>query len=255
MGKQQNPPRNAGSGRARRHFLRDAACATLAAIGVGTGRADGAAPPKESGLSFEGLLKGKPGFQPRELAPLPVSEIPGFLSKAQLQSSYAAYREAFERLLAAERGLQGDVRGAGDASRYATLRARQISAANSVLLHEFYFRNVTAKTVELPRYVRSNMSEHIGSMATWREDFAACARVAGAWAVLVYDPYDDRWHDLPLGAADAGGLAGANPLVVCSVAHSAWGHDYRDRETYIGRFLEHIDWRVVASRYHAVDRQ
>lgn len=254
MTKQRTPARAALPGSARRHFLRDAACASLAAIGAVAGRADAAPPPKESGLSFEGLLKGKPGFQPRKLAPLPVSEIRGFLSEAQLQSSYAAYRAAFQKLLAAERALQGDVRGAADAGRYAALRAQQIRAANSVLLHEFYFRNVTAKRIAPPAYVRANMSEHIGSMDTWREDFTACAHVADAWAVLAYDPYDDRWHDLPLSAADAGGFAGANPLVVCSVAQSAWAHDYRDRETYISRFLEHIDWNVVASRYHSVDR-
>lgn len=250
----QTSPSVSKSGKHRRRFLRGAAGACLAAFGGGADSADGAPPPKDSGLSFEGLLKGKPGFQPRKLAPPPVSEIPGFLSKAQLQSSYAAYRKAFERLLAAERALRGDVRGAAAASRYAALRAQQIGAANSVLLHEFYFRNLTAKAIAPSGYVRSNMSEHIGSMDTWREDFTACARVADAWAVLVYDPYDDRWHDLPLGAADAGGLAGANPLVVCSVAQNAWAHDYDEREAYIARFLEHIDWSVVASRYHAVDR-
>lgn len=247
-------PRVSDSGNARRRLLRGAVCASLAVIGTRAKRADGAPPPKESGLSFEGLLKGKPGFQPRRLAPLPVNEIPGFLSKAQLQISYAAYREAFERLVAAERELQGDVRGAASANEYAALRAQQVGAANSVLLHEFYFRNVTAKSMTPSGYVHSNMREHIGSMDTWREDFTACARVAGAWAVLVYDPYDDRWHDLPLGDTDAGGLAGANPLVVCSVAQTSWAHDYDDRATYVSRFLKHIDWSVVASRYHAVDR-
>jgi len=250
-----NTNQSSKSGRDRRRFLREAAWTCLAALGAGPTSADGAPPPKESGLSFEGLLQGKPGFQPRKLASLPVNEIPGFLSAAQLQSSYAVYREEFEKLLAAERALQGDVRGAAAASQYAALRARQVSAANSVLLYELYFRNLTAKTAAPAGYIRSNMSEHIGSMDTWREDFTACARVAGAWAVLVYDPYDDRWHDLPLGATDAGGLAGANPLVVCSVAESAWALDYGERETYLSRFFEHIDWSVVASRYHAVDRQ
>jgi len=250
-----NTKQSSKPGDDRRRFLRGAAWTCLAAFGTGAGIADGAPPPKESGLSFEGLLQGKPGFQPRKLAPLPVNEIPGFLSEAQLQSSYAVYRKEFERLLAAERALQSDVRGVAAASDYAALRAQQIVAANSVLLYELYFRNLTAKTVAPAGYILSNMTEHIGSIGTWREDFAACARVAGAWAVLVYDPYDDRWHDLPLGATDAGGLTGANPLVVCSVAESSWALDYGERETYIGQFFEHIDWSVVASRYHAVDRQ
>jgi superoxide dismutase len=99
------------------------------------------------------------------------------------------------------------------------------------------------------------MSEHIGSIASWREDFAACARVAEAWAALIYDPYDDRWHNEALGDADAGGWIGGNPLIVCDVATHAWSIDYRDRETYVARFLDHINWEAVAARYHADDRQ
>lgn len=247
--------RSSNSGNDRRRFLRRVGCGAIGALAAAAGCAGGAPPPKESGLSFEGLLQGEPGFQPRTPAPLLVDEIPGFLSKVQLQSIYADYRDAFDRLLAAERDLQGDVRGSAASSQYAALRARQISAANSVVLHEFFLGNIAAKTIAPSRYVLSNMSEHIGSMETWREDFAACARIAGAWAVLVYDPYDDRWHDLPLGDTDAGGLTGANPLVVCSVARSAWAHDYSVRETYVSRFFEHIDWDIVASRYRVVDRQ
>ena len=70
------------------------------AFGTSLAHAADASAPKETGLSFEGLLKGKPGFQPRTPAPLPVTEIPGFLSKKQLARNYAAYRDAFAKLLA-----------------------------------------------------------------------------------------------------------------------------------------------------------
>jgi Fe-Mn family superoxide dismutase len=124
-----------------------------------------------------------------------------------------------------------------------------------VLLHEFYFRNLASIWVRPPRYVMANFNEHMGSLESWREDFAACARIAGTWAVLVYDPYDDRWHNAALGASDAGGWVGANPLVVCAVADYAWSIDYRDRDAYVDAFLGRIDWNEVAARYHAVDRQ
>lgn len=252
----ENIARNSTFRASRRRALHLAArIGYVMALGL-AGRVYGAPAPKESGLSFEGLLKDKPGFQPRAPAPLSVTRIPGFLSGKQLEHSYAAYRDAFRGLLAAEKTLRssGDA-GAIPAERYAALRSAQVTSANSVLLHEFYFRNLAARHSEPSRYLLGNMHEHIGSMETWRADFTQCAQVADSWAVLVYDPYDDRWHNLPLGSADAGGMVGTNPLVVCKVSKDAWSLDYNDRETYIARFLEHIAWDVVASRYRAVDRR
>jgi Fe-Mn family superoxide dismutase len=244
----------------RRRVLRAAAAAAsgLAAVSVTAAFVKRAAaatpPPKETGLSYEGLLKDEPGFQPRMPAPLPVAELPGFLSKAQLARSYAVYRKAFASLLDAEKALDDAPRDAAHADRYVALRRQQLLAANSVLLHEFYFRNLARTAVEPSRYILSNMTEHMGTLESWRDDFAACARVASAWAVLAYDPYDDRWHNLPLNESDAGGMAGSNPLVVCAVYEDAWSLDYKDREAYIGQFLKHVDWNIVATRYRAVDR-
>ncbi len=224
------------------------------AFGTSLAHAADTSPPKETGLSFEGLLKGRPGFQPRTPAPQPIAEIPGFLSKEQLAGNYAAYRDAFAKLLAAENALATVSRDAAHAKEYAALRAQQVNSANSVLLHEFYFRNLAPARVTSSRYVLSNMTEHMGTLDTWREDFTACARIAQSWTVLVYDPYDDRWHNAPIDESDAGAWVGSNPLVVCDVADDAWSTDYKDREQYVTRFFDHIDWSVVASRYQAVDR-
>ncbi len=213
------------------------------------------APPRETGLSFEGLLKREPGFQPRRPAPMPYASLPGFLSARQIAQAYSAYRRAFADLIEAERRLASAARDAAHAAQYAALRARQMRAANAVLLHEFFFRNLAPEPVAPSPYVMANLHEHMGSFASWREDFAACARVAGAWAVLAYDPYDDRWHNTPLGADDAGGWTGANPLVVIAVAAETWSLDYPDRDRWTAAAIEHIDWNAVAARYHAVDRQ
>lgn len=221
----------------------------------GVARALAAPVPKETGLSFEGLLKGEPGFQPRQPAPLPVAEVPGFLTRAQLAHSYAVYRKDFVALLAAETSLKSAARDSERADDHLALRKQQIVSANSVLLHEFYFRNLALERVDPPNFIQVNMAEHMGTMATWSADFVSCARVADAWAVLVYDPYDDRWHNLPLGAMSAAGMVGGNPLVVCKVSEDTWSLDYDDRETYVDRFIEHIDWNVVATRYRAVDRR
>ncbi len=238
----------------RRQLLREIGIAGTALLGWKG--ALFAAAPKETGLAFEGLLKGQSGFHPRQLAPLPHNEIPGFLSRSQLAQNYAAYRTAFVDLIATEQALAVASRSASAAQSYAALRKRQLIAANSTLLHEFYFRNLSPTLPASPsRYVLANIHEHMGSLDDWREDFLACARAAEEWAILVYDPYDDRWHNVAADAQSAGGWAGANPLVVCDVAEHAWATDYAHRESYIERFLDHLDWSVVAARYRSVDRQ
>ncbi len=213
------------------------------------------AAPKETGLSFEGLLKDQPGFQPRRLAPPPHEAIPGFLSRTQIAASYSSYRAAFNQLITAEKALASASRDAQHSEQYSALRKQQLEAGNSVLLHEFYFRNLAVTPVAPSGYVTANMNEHMGSMEEWRADFIATARVATDWAVLAYDPYDDRWHNVPLGASNAGGWVGANPLVVCDVAEHAWSLDYKKREDYLTKFFDYLDWSVVDRRYRAVDRQ
>lgn len=251
MDTQGCPSRNLGLSR-RRVLQSCTALAALAALGARPGTE--AAAPKETGLASEGLLAGRAGFQPRRPAPLPQTEIEGFLSRAQLAASYGTYRQAFARLRAAESALQSASRAPAGAVEYARLRSQQTIAGNSVLLHEFYFGNLAARAPTPSRYIAANMAEHMGSFEAWRKDFAACGRVARSWALLVYDPYDDRWHNVALGEDDAGGWVGANPLLVCNVSENAYSLDYADREAYISKFLEHVDWNAVGSRYRAVDR-
>src|SRR5581483_11673804 len=127
--------------------------AMLAAAAAVAGRARAAPPPKETGLSFEGLLKNQPGFQPRRPASLEPAELGGFLSHRQLARTYSIYRDTFARLLSTERALEAASRAPADSAAYARLRRAQLAAANSVLLHEFYFRNLAAAPMRPPRYV------------------------------------------------------------------------------------------------------
>src|SRR5215813_14658214 len=215
---------------------------------------DEAAAPKEGGLSSEGLLVGQPGFQPRTVAPLPHPELPGFLTQAQLAANHDAYVHAVDTLRSTEAALAKADRSPAGLAAYRTLRQTQVASANDVLLHDFYFRGLAPQAVAVPRYVEGNMSEHMGSLASWRGDFTACALAARNWAALVYDPYDDRWHNVIMDSGLDGVWIGGNPLVVCDVAEHAWAKDYPRREDYVARFLDHLDWDEVARRYHRVDR-
>src|SRR5947208_10700110 len=111
----------------RRSFIGALAIATAGmTIHGSAGGAEDASPPRETGLSSEGLLVGKPGFQPRTVAPLPHDELPGFLSRAQLAGHHAEYVRATETLRAAEQALAGPGRGPSAVSSYAELRRKQV---------------------------------------------------------------------------------------------------------------------------------
>lgn len=239
----------------RRSFLGNAAI-VAAGLAITARRGEPAAfpPPKETGLSSEGLLAGLPGFQPRTVAPLPYDELPGFLSRSQLQAHRAEYVKAVEALKAVEEALASADRNPVGITAYANLRRRQVAAANDMLLHEFYFRNLATEKVEFPRYLSPHMREHMGSLESWASDFTACAFAAKEWAALVYDPYDDRWHNAVMDGETDGVWIGANPLVVCDVSEHAYGQDYKRKEDYIAKFVERTDWNEVAARYKKADR-
>jgi Fe-Mn family superoxide dismutase len=183
--------------------------------------------------------------------PLPHEELAGVLSRAQLLEHHSAYTREVERLKTTEEALR---RESTDGGQYADLRRTQVSAGNAVLLHELYFSGLAPEKVAVPRYVEGHMNEHMGSFESWRADFTRCGLAAKAWAVLVYDPYDDRWHNVVMDSDNDGVWIGANPLVVCDVAEYAFARDYQRREDYVAKFLDHIDWAEVAKRYRAVDR-
>jgi len=230
----------------------------ITAAGLGASPARGLAaqapPPKEGGLPSEGLLAGEPGFHPRRAAPLPYAELPGFLSSAQLTAHHAEYVKAVEALKAAEQSLAHTERDPNNASPYAALRRQQVASANDVLLHDFYFSGLAPAKVEVPPYIRRHLNEHMGSLQSWAADFTICALAARAWAALVYDPYDDRWHNVVMDSDVDGVWIGANPLVVCDLSGHAYTTDYQQRAAYVAKFLDHIDWDTVAKRYHRVDR-
>jgi superoxide dismutase, Fe-Mn family len=85
----------------------------------------------------------------------------------------------------------------------------------------------------------------MGLVEGWGADFTRCALAAKAWALLVYDPYDDRWHDVVMDGDGGSAWVGANPLVVCDVSERAFEGR---REDYVAKFLEHVDWEEIARR-------
>lgn len=226
------------------------ALGAIAAIRIvaGVARAAADSSPSQPATAVSGSIA--PDFRARSTPRALFRQIPGFLSARQLELSHSAWRESMRRLTLAESALNRLSRNDADAADYAAMKAQQLDAANAALLHELYFRNLTAmRSTASPGEIAARLGAHFGSFEAWRGDFIACARVAGQWAILAADPYDSRWHNLALGAQDLGGLAGATPLLVCDLRSDAYAIDYNNRAAYVSRFFDHIAWDSVAARY------
>jgi len=108
--------------------------------------------------------------------PLPYSEIPGFLSAAQLTPHHTAhYGGALKALLNDESQLEQALKGGQPLSSPAhsfTLKDR-VNRVNSVVLHELYFDNMTARNGRPEADARAALARRFGSVDRWMDDFKA----------------------------------------------------------------------------------
>jgi len=136
-----------------------------------------AAAPRETGLSSEGTPGGPAGFPAPDGGPVTAC------GAARLSHTSAACRQprrirvqAVDALRVADAELAKADRSPAGLAAYRTIRQKQVAAANAVLLHEFYFRGLAPQAVAVPSYVDRHMTEHMGSLSSWRADFTVCRR-------------------------------------------------------------------------------
>ncbi|RLA12786.1 MAG: hypothetical protein DRQ52_07370 [Gammaproteobacteria bacterium] len=182
--------------------------------------------------------------------------IPGFLSEAQVTPHYKAhYGGALRGYLAADLKLQSDIiEGVElDASAYGALQRARINKANSVVLHELYFDGMSAKPGNPDEEIQTAINGRFGSIEKWAGDFQASAGAATGWATLAFDQLNGKLYNVVSDKHATGVLWMATPLVVIDVYEHAFYVDYtNNKSAYIEKFMEHIDWQVVNSRFKAL---
>ena len=144
---------------------------------------------------------------------------------------------------------------------YAELSRRLGFEYNGMVLHEWYFGNMTksagqelSESSELGKAI----GESFGSLETWRKDFTALGSMRGVgWAVTYLDPATGRLSNHWITLHEDGNVAGFKPIVVMDVWEHAFLLDYKpaERPKYIEAFLAHLDYGVAEQRLTgAVDR-
>jgi Fe-Mn family superoxide dismutase len=137
---------------------------------------------------------------------------------------------------------------------YSELTRRLGFEYNGMVLHEYYFDNMTRKkgggpdgSSEFKRLAR----ESFGSLEMWRTDFVGVGKMRGVgWAICFQDPMTSHLSNHWITLHETGNVAGFLPILVMDVWEHAFLLDYApaERPKYIEAFLTNVDWSIVERR-------
>ncbi len=140
------------------------------------------------------------------------------------------------------------------APEYAELKRRLGFEYNGMVLHEYYFGNLTPNATGKPA-ASSRIAEAIdrsfGGWEAWQADFQSVGTMRGVgWAVLFQDPANGALSNHWITLHEDGHPAGFKPLLVMDVWEHAYVLDYKfsERAKYIDAFFANIDWEMIERR-------
>ena len=146
-------------------------------------------------------------------------------------------------------------KAAGADPHFAELTRRLGFEYNGMVLHEYYFGNMTKNAgAAPPAGVQEALASVYGEFDTWKKDFSAVGGMRGVgWAIAYYDPHAHRVSNHWITLHEDGNVAGFVPLLVMDVWEHAFLLDYKpaERSKYIESFFANVDWACVESRLDA----
>jgi Fe-Mn family superoxide dismutase len=144
-------------------------------------------------------------------------------------------------------------RGKADSPDYLELMRALGFEYNGMILHEYYFGNLTPGGSDRPREgkIQELISREFGSWDAWHAAFVNVGKMRGiGWAILYQDPVTQRLSNHWISLHENGHPAGFKPLLVMDVWEHAFVPDYKptDRASYINAFFSNIAWDAVEER-------
>ena len=138
---------------------------------------------------------------------------------------------------------------------YAELTRRLGFEYNGMVLHEWYFGNMTrsgsgGEVADASALGRA-LGESFGDIETWKKDFTAIGAMRGVgWAVTYLDPATGRLSNHWITLHEDGNIAGFKPVIVMDVWEHAFLLDYKpaERPKYIESFLANLDVNAAEQR-------
>ena len=141
--------------------------------------------------------------------------------------------------------------------KFSELKRRESVPYNGVYLHEMYFDNLggpaSAPAADLAKAIEASF----GSQSNWEEDLRACAETAtGGWVLLTYDRIDGKLHHNQVWEHSNGIMINQEHLLALDTWEHAFMIDFgTDKKSYLGAFLQNVNWKVVADRLDLATRR
>ncbi len=136
---------------------------------------------------------------------------------------------------------------------FADRRRRYGFEYNGMILHEYYFKNLTPEKTEITdEKLKQEIEKTWGSFDAWLEDFKNTGKTRGiGWAILYADPNTGELTNNFIHEHQNGIIAGFKPILVMDVWEHAYMVDHKasGRGDYISAFIKNINWPEVEKRY------
>ena len=154
-----------------------------------------------------------------------------------------------------ERQKKTDLATANQAfSDWRAVKIEESFAYNGVVLHEYYFENLTGKGGKPTGKLSDLITGEWGSFEKWFDEFKACGMAARGWVMLALSLYDGKLHNYCLDAHNDKVPVNALPILVMDVYEHAYFMDYgAKRAPYIEVFMKNINWAVCSKRLDKVN--
>jgi Fe-Mn family superoxide dismutase len=137
---------------------------------------------------------------------------------------------------------------------YSELTRRLGFEFNGMVLHEYYFENLTPRASLKPDSASAFLRRAEASFGTydqWKTDFISVGKMRGVgWAICFQDPGSGRLSNHWVTLHEHGNVAGFQPVLVMDVWEHAFLLDYApsERGRYINAFFSNVNWGIVDRR-------
>jgi len=191
------------------------------------------------------------GLKTGMMKPMTYTELPGFLSAAQIAPHYDNhYGGALKGHLALDKQIEEmTASGTRNGAAYATMQRGRTTRGNSALLHEVYFDGMTAGASDPAANIRAAIEARFGSIDKWQEDFAAASGSANGWAVLALNKISGKLYNVVSDAHADGVFWQAVPIIALDMYEHSYYVDYQNNKgAYIGKFFDYVNWDSAEKR-------
>ena len=149
--------------------------------------------------------------------------------------------------------------GNGDSALYADRRRRFGFEFCGMVLHEYYFGNLTSgDSSDNAAAFKKAVTEKWGSFEAWQEDFVNTGKTRSiGWAICAMDPLTGDINNHFIQLHEEGNIPGYHPILVMDVWEHAFmvDHAASGRGDYINAFFDNVNWNVVESRLNSASEK